>query len=89
MVSPYSSKPPTMRSSMIFESISRFSSISRMFMLFALIAVDKCDFTDKVRLQFAVKKDKSELIVKRIMELSGGKLAPEFTGERFDKDKKR
>ena len=51
--------------------------------------VDKCDFTDKVRLQFAVKKDKSELIVKRIMELSGGKLAPEFTGERFDKDKKR
>ncbi|MBQ4136512.1 MAG: YigZ family protein [Clostridia bacterium] len=51
--------------------------------------VDSCDFTDKVKLQFAVKKDKSGLIVKRIMELSGGRLAPEYKGDRFDKDKKR
>ncbi len=51
--------------------------------------VDKCDFADKVNLQFAVKDTLAESILKKISELSGGKLLPVIIGKRFDADKKR
>ena len=46
--------------------------------------IDKCDFLENVKLEFAVKSEISEIICKKISELSGGKLAPVSTGKRFD-----
>ena len=46
--------------------------------------IDKCDFLENVKLEFAVKSEISELICKKISELSGGKLVPVSAGKRFD-----
>ena len=46
--------------------------------------IDKCDFLENVKLEFAVKSEISDIICKKISELSGGKLAPVSTGKRFD-----
>lgn len=46
--------------------------------------IDKCDFSDKVNMEFAVKATLSDRICKKIAELSGGKLVPLITGTRFD-----
>ena len=49
--------------------------------------IDKCDFSDKVYMEFAVKATVSEKVCKKIAELSGGKLIPMATGTRFDAKK--
>ncbi len=46
--------------------------------------IDRCDFLENVKLGFAVKSEISELICRKISELSGGKLVPVSTGKRFD-----
>lgn len=55
----------------------------------AAAITDKCEFADRVNMQFAVKSDISESVKRKILELSGGKLIPEILGVRFDADKKR
>ncbi len=51
--------------------------------------IDSCDFADRVRLKYAVKKELGERVCHRIAELSGGRLMPLLAGERFDAEKKR
>ena len=46
--------------------------------------IDKCDFLENVKLEFAVKSEISDVICKKISELSGGKLVPVSAGKRFD-----
>ncbi len=51
--------------------------------------IDKCDFSDKVNMVFAVKSTESDKVCKKIAELSGGKLVPEALGQRFDAKKSK
>lgn len=46
--------------------------------------VDKCDFTDKVYIEFAVKSTVKDRICKKISELSAGKLEVTLISTRFD-----
>lgn len=49
--------------------------------------IDKCEYSDKVDLCFAIKADTSEAFLRRIAEISAGKLVPSFEGTRFDAEK--
>lgn len=46
--------------------------------------IDKCDYSDKVYVEFAVKTALSDKIRKKISEFSAGKLEPLPISERFD-----
>lgn len=46
--------------------------------------IDSTDFSDKVTLNFAIKKKEGDGLVKKIVECSYGKDAPEVIGERYD-----
>ena len=44
---------------------------------------DSSEFTDTVLLKLAIKNERYPLFEKRIVEISGGRMAAEITGERF------
>lgn len=46
--------------------------------------VDGTDYSDKVILSFAVKCEDTAALIRRISELTNGKLAPEILGTRYD-----
>lgn len=50
--------------------------------------IDKCDFADKVSLQFAVKDVLADNVSKKIAEISGGKIICTTIFHRFDAKKK-
>lgn len=50
--------------------------------------IDNLDFADKVNMRFAVRKPAADALIRKIAELSGGRLTPNFTENRFDADKK-
>lgn len=46
--------------------------------------IDFTDFTDNVKVGFAIKKDLCDIICKRIVEISAGRIQPTLCGERYD-----
>jgi len=50
--------------------------------------IDNLDFADKVNMRFAVRKPIADALIRKIAELSGGKLTPDFIELRFDAEKK-
>ena len=46
--------------------------------------VDSTDFTDKVRVTFALKRTEASPLLDKITEMSSGRDCPELLGERFD-----
>lgn len=46
--------------------------------------IDDTDFSDNVKLTFAVKKEKGDSLVTRIREMTAGRSVPMIKGERFD-----
>jgi len=48
--------------------------------------IDFTDYADDVKVGFAVKKELTEAICKRIVEISAGRIQPVLRGERYDSD---
>lgn len=48
--------------------------------------IDYTDYADDVKIGFAVKKNYTDMICKRIVELSSGRIRPVLRGERYDSD---
>ena len=48
--------------------------------------IDYTDYADNVKVGFAVKKNLTDMICKRIIELSAGRIQPVLHGERYDSD---
>ena len=48
--------------------------------------IDFTDYADDVKVGFAVKKNYTDTVCKRIVELSAGRIQPKLRGERYDSD---